>query len=334
MKGRALAWLRWAAAALLLALAARLVFANPEPLRKLLEVRLEVVLAIAGLIICNQVLIACRLALAVSQCGGHGVPGWTWFRLTSIGQFLNLFVPQLGNLFRAVALKRDHGIPYTLYAAGLFAFVWLDLVIGLLLSIAAIAVLEPGFAVAGVSAVVALSGLLLLVLAAPFLAGRLVPLLPLQNGWAGRVQQRSAGLLAVSLKAVQSARFLGQAFVLNLLMVTGQVTTLWLAFNAVGAPIAFSRLILFQMLVKTSNQVVITPGNLGLTELIYGVFAGALNGGVQQGIAVALLLRTLGTVIVIAVGLLLGGASLLRGGRGALAVKDQPGAEGASAIKK
>ena len=72
-----------------------------------------------------------------------------------------------------------------------------------------------------------------------------------------------------------------------------------------------------------------------LLLVLYIVLAGALNGGVQQGIAVALLLRTLGTVVIVVVGLLLGGASLLRGGRGALAAKEhQPGDEDLSATKK
>lgn len=104
-----------------------------------------------------------------------------------------------------------------------------------------------------------------------------------------------------------AARFVG----INLLVAVEQVATLWLAFDAVGGPPEFGRLMLLQVLIKRSGMIFITPGNIGLTELTYGALAGASPAGVQHGIAAALLMRTLGTVVLVALGAALGGASVL-----------------------
>ncbi|HTV19389.1 MAG TPA: lysylphosphatidylglycerol synthase domain-containing protein, partial [Polyangiaceae bacterium] len=111
--------------------------------------------------------------------------------------------------------------------------------------------------------------------------------------------------------ALRAGPFVVKFVALNLVVVVVQVAMLWLAFDAVGGPPDVGRLMLFQVLLKLSGMIMITPGNLGLMELAYGALAGASSTGVQHGIAAALLMRTLGTVVLIALGVSFGGAQVL-----------------------
>jgi uncharacterized membrane protein YbhN (UPF0104 family) len=321
---------RWVLAAALLgiALAWARRYGDPEPFRRLLAVPLPLIAAITGLTLLNQALFSARFALALEQCGAPKLRQWTWFRLTSVGQFLNLFVPQLGNVYRAYVLKRDYRIPYSLYGSGLFAFVWLDLVMGIVLAMGVIAVFEPEFRLGVFPALPVLSLLGFGLFMAPFVAVRLLRWRAFGvRGSGQRLAQRAADVLALAGNAARKPRFLLQAFALNWVMAAVQVATIGLAFHSVGAHISFGKLMLFQILVKLSNQVVVTPGNLGLTELAYGMLAEAASNGIEHGIAVGLLTRTVGVAVVCATGLLLGGGAwLLRGRRQTLAAAESEGA--------
>jgi len=63
-------------------------------------------------------------------------------------------------------------------------------------------------------------------------------------------------------------------------------------FQLIGVTAKISELALFVGLNKVSNILVVTPGNLGITESLYGVLSGMLGIGAAQGVVAALTLRT------------------------------------------
>jgi uncharacterized membrane protein YbhN (UPF0104 family) len=299
---------RWLLAAVLLALAIRLVLSDPELGRRLLATPLWVVLSVGALVTINQVLMSLRLALSVESAGGPRIPELVWFRLTSVGQFLNLFGP-LGNVYRAVVLKRDHGLSYTAYASALFAFVWLDTLMAFLIALLVIAVLEPGLHFFGYPALVVLSLVIVATALAPVVAlravtrfGTLVP---------ARLAERLVKLFATAGGALRRPRFVVRFLVLNLITTVVHTSVLWLGVFAVGGHVGLSGLVLFQVFVRASNVIQITPGNVGINEFAYGLLAHASHSSVELGVSVALLNRTIGTLTTIIVGVAFGGGALL-----------------------
>jgi uncharacterized membrane protein YbhN (UPF0104 family) len=118
-------------------------------------------------------------------------------------------------------------------------------------------------------------------------------------------------LLVTTVQVLESPLFVARFFCVSLLGTLGQVAALWLSFAAVGASVPVGALIVFQVFIKLSNQVMITPGNLGLTELTYGILAGSSTFKLEQGIAAALIMRAVGMVMIIFLGLAFGGGSFL-----------------------
>lgn len=305
--------LSWLAGAVLLALSARFLLHNPEPLRKLAALPLQMWLALLPLALLNFVLMSWRMSLSVVQGGGGAVPARAWFRIVVLGQFLNLFVPQLGNVYRGVVLKREFSVSYTAYATGLFTFVWLDTTFGFVLCLLVLLALEPAMQLAGVPMVPAVAAVVVLSLAAPLVASRLLTKLQIGHArlalWKGRVDT----LLETSARSLRKPAFTGQFLLGSALVMADQAMILWICFRAAGLPIDPETAVLFQVIVKLSNQVAVTPGNLGLMELAFGLLGSAAHGGgVGYGIAAALVFRMLFSSCVIVLGVLLGGVGLLR----------------------
>jgi uncharacterized membrane protein YbhN (UPF0104 family) len=301
--------IRWIVALVLLGLAVRLVVSDPEPLRRLLRTPVWVIAGMAALVALNQLLMSIRLSLAVEQCGGGGVSQATWFRLTSVGQFLNQFVPQLGNVYRAVVLKRDHGLSYLSYASALFAFVWLDTLMAFVIALVVIAVLEPSLALFGFPALVVLLLVIAGVASGPSVLHSLLQ--RFRPSSTSRYRTRLVTLLSTARGALESPGFLARFFVVNVVTTAVHAGALFLGFSAVGSDIAIGGLVLFQVFIRFSNLMQVTPGNLGVNELAYGLLAHASSASVEQGVGVALLSRAVGLVTVNVLGVACGGGPLL-----------------------
>jgi uncharacterized membrane protein YbhN (UPF0104 family) len=322
---------RWLLAAVLLGLAIRLVVSDPELGRRLLATPLWVILGVGTLVALNQVLMSLRLSLAVESAGGPRISEFVWFRLTSVGQFLNLFGP-LGNVYRAVVLKRDHGLSYTAYASALFTFVWLDTLMAFLIALVVVTLLEPGLDMLGYPALLVLLVVIVATALAPLVALRVVS--RLGRAVPARFSARLVQLFATAGEALRRPRFVARFLVLNLITTVVHASVLWLGFFAVGGRVGPSGLVLFQVFVRASNLIQITPGNVGINEFAYGLLAHVSHSSVEQGVSVALLNRTIGTVTTIVLGVALGGGALLFGQRALRAEKESLDASAAEGPPK
>jgi uncharacterized membrane protein YbhN (UPF0104 family) len=309
--------IRWILALVLLGLSVRLVVSDPEPLRNLVATPLWVIFGIAAMVTLNQLLMSIRLALAVAECGGgEGVSRFAWFRITSVGQFLNQFVPQLGNVYRAMVLKREHGVSYLAYASALFAFVWLDTLMAFAIAFVLVLALEPGITLFGFPGLAVLMLVIASTAMGPVVAHALFHRLRPRSE--SRHYARLVTLLATARAMLGNPGFLARFFAVNVVTTVVHATALFLGFYAVGATVGLAGLVLFQVFIRFSNLIQVTPGNLGVNELAYGLLAHASNATAEQGVGVALLARAVGLVTVNLLGVLLGGGPLLFGRRSEL----------------
>jgi uncharacterized membrane protein YbhN (UPF0104 family) len=266
----------------------------------------------------NQALMSWRFKVIMKQCAGVQLSHWKWFCLTSVAQFLNLFVPQLGHVHRAVMLRRECDLSYSGYTSGLAVFFWFEFLTSSFLALIIVGWRDPFFSAGPVRVLPVLAAIFLVALISPFTLGIAIKRMPVG---AGRLRARLERFNAVrsnTLAMSRSPAFVAQFLVLNLLVAVGHVAMLALAFGAVGRPIGIGDLMFFQVLLKLSNLVTVTPGNLGITELAYGVLAQTIAGDLQHGIAAAVLIRTLGTFVMVTLGWALGGLPALFGRRAVL----------------
>lgn len=288
---------------------------DPETLRRALSVPPTTFGWLALLFALSQALLASRLSLAVAHAGGGGVPARVWLRLIAVGQLLNTAAPQAGGVYRAITLKREHGVAYLAYATGLLAFVWLDLVMGVLLALVTIALLDPGLRLRGLPVLLALIALFTVLVLSPSAGARLLSAFSAGHGFIAKLRARAVSVLASVRSVLKAPAFLLRYLLLTALVTLEQVATLWLLFRAVGVELNLATLLLFQVVFKLSTQVAVTPGNLGVTEILFGLLSHGVELTLEQGLAVSVLYRAVSTVMVVLLGLAFGGAGLLFGGR-------------------
>jgi uncharacterized membrane protein YbhN (UPF0104 family) len=299
----------------------RVLVKNTEPLEKLLGMSVWMWALLLPLTLCNIGLTAWRMAMAMVQAGSPRIGPRAWFRIVALGQFLNLLLPQLGNVFRGIALKREQGVSYFTYSTGLITFVWLDVLTSLGLGLFAVALLAPGLRFGTLPVLPLMALAIVALVTAPSIAMRLTLLLKPQSGPLLRLRDLSTRLLGVLAQSLKLPRFIGSFALINLLSLVDQASVLWVCFRAAGLPIDASLSVLFHVVVKLSNVIIVTPGNLGVTELAFGALGmGARGGSLQHGIAAALAFRALNTLVVITLGLSLGGVGLFRSTRAAAKV--------------
>lgn len=294
-----------------MAFVARELASDPTALRRVFETHPAVLVGFSSLMVLNQFLMSLRMSLAITHCAGTQVPKRVWMRLVSIGQMLNLFVPQLGTAYRAWSLKREYDISYMSYASGLFAFVWLDVVAGCTIALVSVGVLEPSLHLRALPVLPALGALVVALTAAPAIGARLLRSSSEAHSRLRKLRERLSRLLGAA-SSLFGTRSFYRFLLLSLLVTLEQTTALALLFDSVGADISLSALLLFQVLLKISNQVVITPGNLGVLELMFGVLSYGAECTVEQGLTVALVFRALTGLVTLTLGVGFGGVRLLR----------------------
>ena len=95
------------------------------------SVGLGAALALVGLQVLGLLTQAYRYWLTIDEAGTSPIPPMTWLRLFILGRFLNTLVPQAGNAYRGIQLKRRFGLSISRYLGAFLAFIWLSTLVNL-----------------------------------------------------------------------------------------------------------------------------------------------------------------------------------------------------------
>ena len=258
-------------------------------------------------------LFAFRLRQVLQLCGGTRLPFMHWLQLFAVGRMLSQLVPQMGGVYRSVAVKRDYGISYTRYVSAAFSFAWMDGCLNLALALIVIWLLQPGMTIASVGAPLLLLGILAVVLAAPIALNTLVNSKSLTSQPLAWAQSKAAEVLQVSLGNARNPLYMLQFVILGsaAFVLTGAVFYVYL--DAIGAPVTIPAVALFAALLKVSMFINITPGNIGVREMIYGLLSEQLHLGMSEGIMVSIMVRVVGHVVLLTIAVGLGGFKVFGG---------------------
>ena len=68
----------------------------------------------------------------------------------------------------------------------------------------------------------------------------------------------------------------------------------------------------YHVILKLLNTILITPGNIGIREIAYGIISQQMNLSMGEGMIVSMVMRIIGMVVILTAGVLLGGHALLK----------------------
>lgn len=232
------------------------------------------------------VLVGLRQQWLIEHASQRKLTFQSWFRVFMASRFLNLTVPQAGNVYRGMELKNAYQISYTAYLGSLFASVWIGLSINFLLSATALALfVRQRITLYGLPAAPMMLAGAIASLGLPMLLSKATRALPLS------LRQRSGVVFESTLAALRDLRFLSAFFAISLASFVVALAAVGIGCAALGLSLEIGLLVLFQVVLQLTTIVIITPANLGVAEITTGVVGQLLGTGLGAGIVLAALLR-------------------------------------------
>ncbi len=244
---------------------------------------------------------AYRFKLIIHKCSGINPPFWQWFSILTLARFYNFIFAQSGNIYRGIEFKKKFGIAYTDYISAGISFTWMDLSIDLILSMIIISLVRPDLRLFGCKAniVVALIAacIILLPIAANFvLKAVLVKMPPLV--W---IKSKLSQVISAALNNIKDIKYLAKIIIWGLLVTVQTIFVYHLVFKSFSFKLNLPALMLFYSLLKISSVFIITPGNIGIQEIAFGVLSSEIGTGMAEGILISAFIRVIGTSTIIAI---------------------------------
>lgn len=307
--------LRWFIALAALAYVAWFLLANREGVGSLPTLRPDMLAAAVLLQALSMVVSSCRYHIVLQKCSEKPVPFLAWTRLFLLGQFANMMVPQAGNVLRGVRLKQDWGVSYTRYVSSYISFQWIDTALTLVLAAGVILATRPGFRIGSFNAVGLLGVIFAAVVLGPFLARGGLRRWSVRPGWAAWAHGRASQAIDLAVASAHDPVYMAKMVATGVLGFVMLAATVYSGFACLDIYPTLSATALFCVLLRIGLILQITPGNIGVRELVWGVLGELTQIGKGPSLWAALLFRIISSLIIFGSGIACGGFDLLRSGR-------------------
>lgn len=228
-----------------------------------------------------------RLHLVVNAFSRSHIKFLQWFKVFIYGRALNKVFPQLGHLYKGFTLKKTTSFPYQHYAASNLFYTWFDTIFNIIIAVALILI----FSESTPFLTKIINSLILILVAISFIP--LIGASVRQSGFRtsrNRIIRKSIQLNDLIHQSV-SAELTKDLIILGIISSALFVARIYLAFHIFGNTLTIGDIAVIFSLLKITNTVTITPGNIGIQELSIGFLSQLLGYGMATGISVMLTLR-------------------------------------------
>lgn len=289
-----------------------LIVVRGEDLRTLTALRPSFLIALLASQVLYLAVQSVRFHVVLVRFAERPVGFWPWTKMFVIGRFLNLFVPQAGNVYRAVDLRRRFDVPVQNFLVAFVNAPWLAMILNFLFGALFVALLAPTAAVAGWPLWLLLAVATLVTSLAPLVALAALPLFPERWRWAAWSRARLSEMVRVTLESVREIGYLGRVSWWTLVAFVQASAMMWLGFVALGISVGVAEAVAFYVLLQLATYVQVTPGNLGLQELAFAALSAGFGATVADGVLVSTIVRVTGVIALGATALPMGGLEALR----------------------
>lgn len=267
----------------------------------------EDIACVLALLIAYFVLYSYRFVLLIDKHCGCRIGLLSWIRMLVVVRFMNNMVPQMGSVYRGITLKRDFGVSYTDYIAANIFFIWTDTLLNFVMASGLLWYFNTPLDLFGLPASVALGIGAVALLAGPLIAHLLLA----RSAHPSKIIKKLAQVSDNLIIGLRDARYM---IAINIIAITSflcMVGVFKILLTTVGAAVPFSTMAVFYALYRLTFHVNITPGNVGIREIAYGLLCAQANIGMAKGLLIAAELRVLSIVVLLIVGASVAGKEIL-----------------------
>jgi uncharacterized membrane protein YbhN (UPF0104 family) len=253
-----------------------------------------------------------RMKIVIEKCSNVRIPAGEWYKIFLLGRFLNTAIPQLGNIYRGVKLKQNYNISYTHYIGSLASFAWIEISINLIFALIIILLTNRQLQIAGLDAWLFLTALIILVIAGPIIADAVIRLFKVQNKTLVWIHSRLSLVFSTAVTSIKDSSYILSITATTLLAFIITTTMFHVCFLSINVPINITATMVFLAVLKIADVIVVTPGNIGVREIIFGIVTEQIGLSMIEGILASTILRVLGSLLIFIIGTSLGGIGILR----------------------
>jgi uncharacterized protein (TIRG00374 family) len=287
-------------------------YTNRNSLSIVIRLNFTTLLILVLLSLSYFLLYGLRFQLILQKCSGRKISFWQWFKILTLGSFLNLVFSQLGNVYRGVKLKKEHNISYTSYITTFASFAWMDTCMNLVLAMVIILLIKPDLKIGPFSASFLLVTICSATIILPVAASFFLRLMRFKNRYLCWAKSKLSEVLTTTLDNIKDVYFLLKIILLGIAIFILTICSYYVLFIGFDMRLTLPVLAVFCTLLSLSTFFVITPGNIGIQEIAFGFISQQLGIGMAQGILVSIVSRIIGTALIILMGTLFGGMNLIK----------------------
>ena len=308
-------WLPWILLIAGVAATVWLVVSRGEDLQAIADLDPWLVAALVVFQVVYLVVQSGRFFVVLERFAESPVGFWPWTRLFVIGRFLNLFVPQAGNVYRAVELRRRFDVRIQSFLVAFVNAPWLAMILNFAFGALFVGLLASDVRVAGWPLWLLLVAATLATSLAPLLALAILPLFPRRIQAAAWMRERLGEMVGVTFESLREPMYLLHVTAWTLAAFVQASALLWLGFVALGVPVGVAEAIAFYVLLQLATYVQVTPGNLGLQEFAFAALSAGFGASAADGVLVSTIVRVTGVIALLITSLPVGGLEALRATR-------------------
>ncbi len=231
-----------------------------------------------------------------------------WFKLLTLSRFLNLHFLQAGNLYRSVQLKKQYDLPYARSLSLITIFTWFNLNFSLIFSIFII----QGFdkpVLFHYPAITVLTILLVINILLPIIFKIFFKSIKEEKRETSWFYGRINVFLDDFTECSQDLKLIFHFLILSMITYSLLFSCIFVTFKSIGALTTISNVALFSNLMIINNLIMITPSNLGVTEVLFGALSDQVGNTIGVGIVVAGIFRIINYITTLLLSLIFTGFS-------------------------
>lgn len=290
----------------------RFFYTNKDDLKLIFNLGIFPIIILCGLSAVYQVIHSYRFKIIIDKCSRNKMKFKGWFRIFAQTRFLNQVIPQFGNFYRMYALKKDFGISYTDYITAYTSFAWMDTCFNLFIASLVILLLQPGLKISSFNAPLTLLIITATVIFLPILALKVIDKINLPGDKVKWTQAKLKQVLQTTFTNLKDAKYVVAITAIGLINLARTILFYYILFRCFKIQPSVGILVIFYALFKLSSFISITPGNIGVQELVFGFLSEQLGIGMSEGILVCAVGRIISTAVIIFIGVIFGGLGLIQ----------------------
>ena len=235
------------------------------------------------------------------------INSWMCFKIFITGKFMNMIIPQGGNIYRAAQFKKVCKLPITGYVYTITAYTWFNFIVTFLITLIILYIGNYSVRISYFDIKIWLlifisSGILMPIILMKTLNFINFSKYPRLDKYHKKIINIYSEFINIIKKPVLIIKF---SFITILSFVIVSIFFI-LSYKCINVDLSIFGAATFASFLKISSSIIITPGNMGAQEFVYGFLSTYFGITMATGLIAAGIIRVITSLVVFSFGIFFG----------------------------